>query len=63
MRDTIVVHAQAGVDAIPQHQRADVDLVVEDAREQVTVSNDFASVDYVNSKGLTNNDSVLVEGM
>ena len=63
MKDTVVVHGQAGVDAIPQHQRANVDLVVEDALEQVTVGNDFASVDYVNSKGLTNNDSTLVEGM
>lgn len=63
MRDTILVHAQVGVDAIPQHQRGNVDLVVEDALEQVTVGNDFASVDYVNSKGLTNNDSTLVEGM
>lgn len=63
MKDTIVVYSQSGVDAIPQHQRADVDLVVEDALEQVTVGNDFASVDYVNSKGLTNNSSVLVEGL
>lgn len=63
MKDTILAHSQADVDAIPQHQRANVDLVVEDSTEQVTVGNDFASVNYVNSKGLTNNDSTFVEGM
>lgn len=63
MRDTIVVHGQAGVDAIPQHRRGNTDLIVEDALERVTVGNDFASVNYVNSKGLTNNDNALVEGM
>ena len=63
MRDTIIAHSQSGVDAIPQHQRANVDLVVEDASEQVVVGNDFASVDYVNSKGLTTNTNTLVEGM
>lgn len=63
MRDTIVVHGQTGVDAIPQHRRGNTDLIVEDALERVTVGNDFASVNYVNSEGLTNNDNVLVEGM
>lgn len=63
MKDTIVAHSQSGVDAIPRHRRADIDLVVEDAAERVVVGNDFASVDYVNSKGLTANANVLVEGM
>lgn len=63
MKDTIVVHSQSGVDAIHQSQRANTDLVVEDAAEQVVVGGDFASVNYVNSKGLTNNSNVLVEGM
>lgn len=63
MKDTIVAHSQSGVNAIPRHQRANIDLVVEDATEQVVVGNDFASVDYVNSKGLTTNANVLVEGM
>jgi hypothetical protein len=62
MRDAIVVHSQAGVDAIPRHQRADVDLIVEDATEQVIAGSDFASVEYINSKGLTANANVLVEG-
>lgn len=63
MRDTIVVHSQAEVDAIPQQQRANVDLVVEDSPEQVIVGRDFASVSYVNSKGLTTNANTHVEGM
>lgn len=62
MRDTIVVHSQTGVDAIPQHQRGNVDLVVEDASEQVVAGTEFASVDYINSKGLTTNKNVRVEG-
>lgn len=63
MKDTIVAHSQSGVNAIPRHQRAHIDLVVEDATEQVVVGNDFASVNYINSKGLTTNANVLVEGM
>ena len=50
MGNTIIVHSQSGVNAVPQDQRAHTDLVVEDAAEQVVVGNDFASVDYVNSK-------------
>lgn len=63
MRDTIVAHSQSGVDAIPRHQRANIDLIIEDATEQVYVGNDFASVGYINSKGLTTNTNTLVEGM
>lgn len=63
MRDTIVVHSQADVDAVPQQQRANVDLVIEDSSEQVVVGGDFASVSYVNSKGLTTNANTRVEGM
>lgn len=63
MRDTVLAHNQADVDAIPQHQRANVDLVIEDAASPVTTGADFASVDYVNSKGLTSNRNARVEGM
>ena len=63
MRNTIVAHSQSGVDAVPHGQRANTDLVVEDACEQVVVGNDFASVDFINSKGLTTNGNALVEGM
>lgn len=63
MRNTVIVHSQSGVDAVPQDQRANTDLVVEDASEQVVVGTDFASVDYINSKGLTTNTNTLVEGM
>lgn len=62
MRDTIVVHSQAEVDAIPQQQRADVDLVVKDASKSVIVGVEFASVDYVDSKGLTTNKNARVQG-
>lgn len=63
MRDTVVAHSQSGVDAVPRYQRANTDLVIEDSAEQVVVGDDFASVDYVNSKGLTTNTNTLVEGM
>lgn len=63
MRDTVLAHTQARVDAIPQHQRGNIDLIVEDAIEQVIAGSEFASVNYVNSKGLTTNENVLVEGM
>lgn len=62
MRNTVVVCTQTGVDAIPRRQRANVDLVVEDSLEQVVVGSEFASVEYVNSKGLTTNASARVEG-
>lgn len=62
MRDTIVVHSQSGVDAIPQQQRGNVDLIVDDASKSVTVGVEFASVDYINSKGLTTNKNVRVSG-
>lgn len=62
MRDTILAHSQADVDAIPQHQRANVDLVIEDAKESVVAGSEFASVDYINSKGLTTNSHARVEG-
>lgn len=62
MRDTILTHSQADVDAIPQSQRADVDLVIEDATRPVIIGADFASVDYVNSKGVTSNRNTRVEG-
>lgn len=62
MSDTIVVHSQAEVDAIPQNQRANVDLVVENARESVIVGVEFASVRYIDSKGLTTNRNTRVQG-
>lgn len=62
MRDTTVVHSQADVDAIPQQQRADVDLVIEGASGSVIAGTEFASVNYVDSKGLTTNKNVRVSG-
>ena len=63
MRNTIVTHSQSGVDAIPHDQRANIDLIIEDSLKQVVVEDDFASVSYINSKGLTTNTSTIVEGM
>ena len=62
MRNTITVHSQAGVDAIPQHQRGNTDLVIEDATESVIAGSEFASVDYIDSKGLTTNQNARVKG-
>ena len=63
MRDTIVAHSQADVDAVPQQQRANVDLVVvESTSRSVVVGTDFASVEYIDSKGLTTNKNVRVRG-
>nr|DAF26757.1 MAG TPA: hypothetical protein [Caudoviricetes sp.] len=62
MKDTIVVRSQAEVDAIPQQQRSNVDLVVENSSKTVIVGVEFASVDYVDSKGLTTNKNVRVRG-
>lgn len=62
MRDTVIVHSQADVDAIPQHQRGNVDLVVKNASKSVIVGTEFASVDYVDAKGLTTNKNVRVRG-
>lgn len=62
MSYTIVVHSQAEVDAIPQHQRANVDLVVKNSSKTVIAGVEFASVDYVDSKGLTTNKNVRVQG-
>lgn len=63
MRDTILAHNQADVDAVPQHKRANTDLIIEDAASPVTTGADFASVDYVNSKGVTSSRNARVEGM
>lgn len=62
MSSTIVVHSQAEVDAIPQQQRANVDLVVKNSSKSVIVGVEFASVDYVDAKGLTTNKNARVRG-
>ena len=62
MRKTVLAHSQSDVDAVPKDQRANTDLVIENATKQVIVGVEFASVDYIDSKGLTTNRNVQVKG-